>query len=128
MIRQEMIFIFVRLLYQHPIFQSMHLLKVLWVQHCKASNGGKAHKKGTLQETQQTQGTDSVARFISTACFHLNFRDNSRYKVNTLGPLCLWQYLQNWSQAGAACICCKFGLQVALLWPPFASVVSLPTR
>ena len=50
----------------------MHLLKVLWVQHCKASNRGKAHKKGTLPETQQTQGTDSVARFISTACFHLN--------------------------------------------------------
>ena len=23
-----------------------------------------------------------------TACFHLNFRDNSIYGVNTLGPLC----------------------------------------
>ena len=46
------------------------------------------------------QGIDSVPRIISTACYsnlyyiacyHLNFRDNSRYGVNTLGPLCLWQ-------------------------------------
>ena len=33
-------------------------------------------------------------QLIAAACFHFNiFRNNSRYWVNTLGPLCLWQCL-----------------------------------
>ena len=55
----------------------------------KVQKGTK--KDQTLPEAQRTQGIDSVPQKISTACYHLNFRDNSRYGVNTLGPLCLWQ-------------------------------------
>ena len=49
----------------------------------------------TLPEAQWTQGIDFVFRFFSTTCFHFNFRDNLRYGVNTLGPLCLWQCLKD---------------------------------
>ena len=51
----------------------------------------------TLLEAQQTQGIDSVPGIISTACFHLNFRDYSRYGVNTLGPLCPWPCLLDYA-------------------------------
>ena len=54
--------------------------------------GSNAEK--TLPEAQPTQSIESVPQINSTACFHLNLRDNSRYRVNTLGPLCLWQCLQ----------------------------------
>ena len=37
-------------------------------------------------EAQRTQGIDSVSQTISSACFHLNFRDSSKYRVNTLFP------------------------------------------
>ena len=35
----------------------------------------------------------SVSKFISTTCFHFNFRDNPRYRVNIMGPLYFWQCL-----------------------------------
>ena len=39
----------------------------------------------TLAEAQRTQGIDSVPQIISTAYFHLNFWDNTRYGVNASG-------------------------------------------
>ena len=52
-------------------------------------DGREQDEEETLPEAQRTQGIDSVPWIISIACFHLNFRDNSRCGVNTLGPLCL---------------------------------------
>ena len=42
----------------------------------KMQAGGR---RKTLLEAQRTQGIDSAPQIISTACFHLNFRDNSRW-------------------------------------------------
>ena len=51
----------------------------------------------TLPEAQRTQGIDSVPGIISTACYHLNFRDNSRHRVNTLGSTFFKLFVQLFS-------------------------------
>ena len=55
----------------------------------------RSNAEKTLPEAQPTQSIESVPRINSTAYFHLNLRDNSRYGVNTLGPLCLWKCFFN---------------------------------
>ena len=45
----------------------------------------------TFPEAQRTQGIDSVSWVISKVEMKTSCRDYSRYRVNTLGPLCLWQ-------------------------------------
>ena len=99
-------------------------------------------------EAQQTQGIDSVSQSISTASFsfHLNLRDNSKYKVNTLRPLCLWQclhvtglrhlhLLQIWAPGdftlASICISCKFahhGRKFSHQVAPRALIINLATR
>ena len=48
-------------------------------------------ERETLPEAQRTQGIDSVSLVISKVEIKTSCRDYSRYGVNTLGPLCLWQ-------------------------------------
>ena len=49
----------------------------------------KSWKK--LETAQRTQGVDSISWVISKVDMKISWRDYSRYGVNALGPLCLWQ-------------------------------------
>ena len=53
----------------------------------------------TLPVAQRTQCIVSVSRVISTAEIKRSRRDTLRYRVNALGPLCLWQCFKHLHQS-----------------------------
>ena len=69
------------------VFETMSVfvyLRRVFAQTCPSTDSTRWH-------TRPRVFIDPVSQFISTAYFHFNFRNYSRYKVNNLGPLCLWQ-------------------------------------
>ena len=74
------------------------LSSIEWVTSCSMELFLKAKKwkyvingKSILWLPAPRHCSTCAPEATATACFHFNLKDHSRYEVNTLGPLCLWQ-------------------------------------
>ena len=66
----------------------------------------------TLPEAQRTQGIESETWIISEAKINIQIqfsqKGNSSYRLNTLGPLCLWQCFSLWPRWSYLVICGRY--------------------